>query len=195
MFSRSVPKRMARRSALAVAAFVMWWPVAGLAETASVPALATALPKGVIAIVNGIPIPETRLDAAVQEARQPDTPELRQHLKQQLIVRELFRQKTDEGRYQDRPEVLEVVRLARQTAATQLYLKDNIRAEPVTDAQVRSRYDEMVGERQFDAKRPAQVPEYDEASSAIRRQLQARALQEATSRFSDALVESASIQQ
>jgi peptidyl-prolyl cis-trans isomerase C len=163
------------------------------------------LPEGVIAVVNGVPIPQARLDTAIQASQQADTPQLRQHVKQQLIVRELFWQKAQQGHYENRPEVLEAVRLARQTAETRLYLMDNIGAVPVTEGQVRSRYEEIVGassnekykERVIAAPdRPeGQVPDYDEVNGAIREELEAQALQEAASRFSEALLEDASIQQ
>jgi peptidyl-prolyl cis-trans isomerase C len=205
MHSGAALKRMTRHSALVVFAFGVSWPPAGCTATAIPSALARPLQEGVVAVVNGVPISQARLDAAIQASQEADTPQLRQHVKQQLIVRELFWQKAQQGHYENRPEVLEAVRLARQTAETRLYLMDNIGAAPVTEAQVRSRYEEIVGasgNEEYEQRviaapgQPeARVPNYDEVNGAIREELEAQALQEAASRFSEALLDDASIQQ
>ncbi|WP_199544591.1 peptidylprolyl isomerase [Paraburkholderia kururiensis] len=81
---------------------------------------------------------------AAQVAHQPDTPQLRQALKQQLIARELFRQNAEKAGYGSKPEVQQAIEAAKTNAETQLYLKDSIHAAPVTDEQVKARYDEIV---------------------------------------------------
>jgi peptidyl-prolyl cis-trans isomerase C len=120
---------------------------------------APGLPAGTVAIVNGVNIPEVQLDeavrVAVQVGHQADTPQLRQTLKQQLIARELFRQNAEKGGYGAKPEVQQAMDQAKANAETQLYLKDSIHPEPVTDAQVKARYDEIVaslGKEEFKAR-------------------------------------------
>ncbi|APA90109.2 peptidyl-prolyl cis-trans isomerase (plasmid) [Paraburkholderia sprentiae WSM5005] len=116
------------------------------AQTASGPV--SSLSAGTMAIVNGVAIPLSQLDEAVrlagQKGHQPDTPQLRQLLKQQLIARELFRQGAEKAHYDAKPEVQQAINAAKINAETQLYLKDSIHPEPVTDAQVKARYDEIV---------------------------------------------------
>jgi len=111
-------------------------------------AVASPLPPGSVAIVNGVAIPQARLDeavrATVQSSGQPDSPQLRRNLRQQLIVRELFRQNAEAGHYDTKPEVQQAISAAKANAETQLYLRDNIHPETVTDAQVKARYDEIV---------------------------------------------------
>lgn len=250
------------------------------------------LPAGVLAIVNGVPVSQDQLEAALRTARQPDTPQTRQLLKQELIARELFRQQAEKQHYDAKPEVKEAIAQAKVNAETQLYLKDSIHAEPVTDTQVKARYDEIVASlgkeeykpriiavaddttattvlaqlksgatfdalaRQYsvapskaaggelpwvsfrmpvaqgqtqglplpvaqaliqlpvggvtpsaipagesrvivklDAKRPTQVPGFDQAKDTIRQQLQALALQKAAAQFVGGLMKGASIQQ
>ncbi|NML29636.1 peptidyl-prolyl cis-trans isomerase [Paraburkholderia antibiotica] len=120
--------------------------VPAFAQTASAPA--ASLPAGTVAIVNGVAIPQSQLDEAVrlagQMGHQSDTPQLRQVLKQQLIERELFRQGAEKAHYDTKPEVRQAMNEAKVNAETQLYLKDTIHPEPVTDAQVKARYDAIV---------------------------------------------------
>lgn len=252
----------------------------------------SALPSGTVAIVNGVAIPEAQLDKVLSASRQPDTPQVRQVIWQELIAREIFRQNAEKQHYDAKPEVQEVVNAAKVNAETQLYLKDNIHPEPVTDAQVKARYDVIVASlgkeeykprviavaddatagkvlaqlkagiafdalaRQYsvapskaaggemawmsfklpveegktqglplpvaqaitqlpvggvtpsaiavgnarvivklDAKRPTQVPAFDQAKDTIRQQLQALALEKAAAQFSSGLIKGASIQQ
>ncbi|MBK3786652.1 peptidyl-prolyl cis-trans isomerase [Paraburkholderia aspalathi] len=143
------------------------------ADTAPVASLATAagnaLPAGTIAIVNGAAIPQSQLDdavrVAVQVAHQVDTPQLRQALKQQLIVRELFRQGAEKAHYDTKPEVQQAMQAATVNAATQLYLKDNVHPEPVTDAQVKARYDAIVASLGKEEYKPRVITVADDATA------------------------------
>jgi peptidyl-prolyl cis-trans isomerase C len=122
--------------------------IAGLATSATVnestsPSTLT-LPAGSIATVNGISIPQTKLDAAVQASHQPDTPQLRQALKQQLIAREVFRQNAEKAHYGDRPEVKEAVDNVKTNAEIQLYLKDGVHPDSISDQEVKARYEQAI---------------------------------------------------
>lgn len=119
-----------------------------LVQAADAPAATMSLPAGTVAVVNGVNITQAQLDeavrVAVQLAHQTDSPQLRQPLKQQLIARELFRQNAEKAGYGAKPEVQQAMEQTKANAETQLCLKDNIRPDPVTDAQVKARYDEIV---------------------------------------------------
>ncbi|NKA93513.1 peptidyl-prolyl cis-trans isomerase [Ralstonia solanacearum] len=126
-----------RRAALA--AFAL------LAVTTS-PARADGLPPGVIAVVNGTQITQAQLERAVAQAGVPANPNVVQALKQQLIARELFRQQAVKNpAYEKLPAVKQAVQDAHDAAITQAWLKDNIKPAPVTDEQVKARYDAIVG--------------------------------------------------
>ncbi|WP_175950354.1 peptidylprolyl isomerase [Burkholderia sp. BCC0405] len=103
-------------------------------------AQSSSLSTGEVATVNGTPITKAEVDAVLQASRQPDTPQLRQAIKNQLIAQVLIRQAAEKAGYNNKPEVL----TAMQVAETQLFLRDNVKPEPVTDAQVKARYDEIV---------------------------------------------------
>jgi peptidyl-prolyl cis-trans isomerase C len=124
-----------------------------------------ALPPGTVAIVNGVSISQAQLENALRASRQPDTPQIRQAIRQELIARELFRQNAEKQHYDTKPEVQEVVNAAKVNAETQLYLKDNIHPEPVTDAQVKARYDDIVGSLGKEEYKPRIISVVDEATA------------------------------
>lgn len=103
-----------------------------------------ALPPGVIARVNGVPITQDRLDTAVKLSRAPDTPALRVQLKSQLIARELFRQAAEKAHYESRPAVQAEIEQARTTLMTQAWLQDQIKPAQISDADVKVQYDKVI---------------------------------------------------
>jgi parvulin-like peptidyl-prolyl isomerase len=126
---------------------------------------ASGLPAGIVAIVNGMPISKSQLDDAVRGIRQPDTPQLRLALKQDLIARELFRQRAEAAHYDTKPEVLQAVNAVRIELETRLYVKDNLHPAPVSDAQIRARYDEIVASLGREEYRPRIIEVADDATA------------------------------
>ena len=111
-----------------------------------------AMPADAIASVNGVPILQAQVDEAVRASKAPDTPALRAALKNQLIARELFRQAALKQHYDTKPQVVAAVEQAKALAMTQAYLRDQIKPAPVTDADVKARYDAVVatlGENEY----------------------------------------------
>jgi peptidyl-prolyl cis-trans isomerase C len=127
----------------------------------------TTLPAGAIATVNGISISQTTLDAAVQGSHQPDTPQLRQSLKQQLIAREVFKQNAEKAHYGDRPEVKQAIDTVKTNAEVQLYLKDGVHPETVSDQAVKARYDQAVALLGKEEYRASIIAVADTATSRI----------------------------
>ncbi|WP_088506662.1 peptidyl-prolyl cis-trans isomerase [Burkholderia ubonensis] len=115
-------------------------------------AASAALPAGAVASVNGVPIMQAQIDDAVRVGKAPDTPTLRAALKNQLIARELFRQAAQKQHYDTKPQVVAAVEQAKALAMTQAYLRDQVKPAPVTDADVKARYDAIVatlGENEY----------------------------------------------
>ncbi|MCA8500936.1 peptidyl-prolyl cis-trans isomerase [Burkholderia multivorans] len=113
---------------------------------------AAALPADAVASVNGVPITQAQIDEAVRVSKAPDTPALRTALKNQLIARELFRQAALKQHYDTKPQVVAAVEQAKTLAMTQAYLSDQVKPVPVTDADVKARYDSIVatlGENEY----------------------------------------------
>lgn len=124
------------------------------------------------ASVNGVTISDADITAATRSAGMPDTPSAREAIKQQLIARELFRQEASKDKaLESRADVQAQLRDARNQILMQAWLKDHIKPEPVTEAQVRARYDAIVatlGEREYKA-RVIEVADDAAANAALAR--------------------------
>ncbi|WGY73044.1 peptidyl-prolyl cis-trans isomerase [Burkholderia cepacia] len=114
----------------------------------------SALPAGAIATVNGTPITKAEVDAVLQASRQRDTPQFRQAIKNQLIAQVLIQQAAEKANYGSKPEVQTAMQIAKTNAETQLFVRDNVKPEPVTDAQAKARYDEIVASLGKDEVKP-----------------------------------------
>lgn len=144
-----------------------------LANAVDMPAAAASaastLPAGAVALVNGAAVPQSQIDDAVRavtaKTGQPDTPQLRQTLKGELIAREVFRQNAEKARYGEKPEVQQLVAGAKTNAEIQQYLKDNIHPEAVTDDQVKARYDAFVASLGKNEFKPRVIAVQDEATA------------------------------
>lgn len=134
--------------------------------------MALGLPCAYAATVNGVAIPDSAIVDAVRAAGLPDSAPAREAMKQQLIARELFRQEAAKDKTLDqRPDVQALLREARNEILTQAWLKDHIKPAPVTDAEVRARYDAIVatlGDKEYKA-RVIEVADDATASAALAR--------------------------
>ncbi|RAS05031.1 peptidylprolyl isomerase [Cupriavidus alkaliphilus] len=135
-------------------------------------ALALGLHLAQAASVNGVAITDAQITQMLQQSGLPDTPQARNAIQQQLIARELFRQEAakDKG-LESRPDVQQALRDAKAYVLMLAWLKDHIKPAPVTDAQVRERYDTIVaslGEKEYKA-RLIEVADPAAANSALTR--------------------------
>jgi peptidyl-prolyl cis-trans isomerase C len=122
-----------------------------LIAVAVVPAFAQNL-----AVVNGKPIPSSRADAVVKQVvaqgQQPDSPELRAQIKNDLISREVLMQEAVKQGYDKKPEVKQALDNARQTIVINALARDYITKHPVTDAEVKAEYDKFkatTGDKEY----------------------------------------------
>jgi peptidyl-prolyl cis-trans isomerase C len=108
---------------------------------------AAALAQGKPAAkVNGVPIPQYRLDHATQARTsqgQPDTPELRRNVRDTLINLELASQAAVREGLDKKPEVAARLELDRTSVLTQAYWQDYLRKHPITDEELRKEYDRL----------------------------------------------------
>lgn len=153
--------KMTLNRALIAVTFVGVLSGPACAQTATTP-----LPTGTVAIVNGTTITQAEVDAVLLATRQSDTPQIRQAIKNQLIARVLIRQAAENANYGGKPEVQTAMQVVKANAETQLYLKDNVKPEPVTDAQVKARYDEIVASLGQDEYKPRLIVVRDAATAA-----------------------------
>lgn len=132
-------------SVLVMPAFGAQEPAAvATGNAASASAGGAALPAGVVARVNGVAIAQTDVEAAVRQSGQPDTPAAHTAMKNQLIARELFRQAAQKQHYDTHADVKAGIEQAKAMLMMQAYLRDAIKPTPVTDADVKAKYDAIV---------------------------------------------------
>ena len=117
-----------------------------LAGTLALPAVAQN-----VAIVNGKPVPKTRLEALeaqvkAQAARtgQPVPPEVMQQLRDEVIAREVFMQEAERRGIQGTDAYRKNMELARQSVMINALFEDFKAKNEVTDAEAKAEYDRLV---------------------------------------------------
>ena len=128
--------------------------------------------SGAVAKVNGVTIPQSRADILIKEMAaqgRPDTPEMRDAIKQELINREIVAQEAVKKGLDKKPEVAIQIDLQRQAVLINAYLQDYLKANPVSDDEVKKEYErvkESAGTREYKV-RHILVESEDEAKQII----------------------------
>jgi len=100
-----------------------------------------------IAIVNGKPVPKSRVDALAQQlaaSGRPVTPDLEPQLKEEIIAREIFMQEAQKQGLEASPEYRAQLELARQAILIRALFDNYRKQNPVTDADVQAEYDKFA---------------------------------------------------
>ncbi len=111
-----------------------------------------------VAKVNGTAIPQSRLDAMVKGAAaqgQPDSPELRGRVRDELITREVLMQEAVKKGTDKTPDVVSQLEIQRQSLIIQAFLSDYARTNPVSDADMRKEYENaktLAGGKEYKAR-------------------------------------------
>ena len=122
--------------------------------------------------VNGKAIPKVRADTLIagQIAQgQPDSPELRKAVGEELVRREILTQESLKKGFDKKPDVLAQMELARQGVLIGAYLNDYVRSHPVTEDQIKKEYENVkskLGSTEYKA-RHVLVEKEDEAKAII----------------------------
>lgn len=101
----------------------------------------------VAATVNGVAIPSSRIDMLLSQQTAkgaPDTPEMREQIKNFLVGRELLAQAAKAKGLDKAPEVVSEVDMARQQILIGAYLQQFLKAHPVSDEVVKAEYNRLV---------------------------------------------------
>ena len=112
-----------------------------LAAAAASPA---AFGADAVAKVNGKEIPQSRLDAIVKTATaqgQPDSPELRSRLRDDLITREVLLQEATKKGIDKSAEVASQLEMQRQNIIINAFLQDIVRHLNITEDTMRKEYE------------------------------------------------------
>jgi parvulin-like peptidyl-prolyl isomerase len=130
--------RIMRGALLALAAAALHAPIALAAK----PSIESADAGDVVATVNGVAVHRAELDEAMigrQESMRPQ-------VLQGLVARELLRQAAERDGLGNTEPVRAAMRKARIDTENRLYIARHVSTEPVTDTDVRRRYDEIAGQ-------------------------------------------------
>ena len=122
--------------------------------------------------VNGVIIPQAHFDAMNKEREatgQPATPEVGNAIREELVSREVLSQAAKKKGLDRDATVAAQMDMARQAVLIRAYFDDFVKANPVTDAQLKTNYDQFVaqmGDKEYKA-RHILVDKEDEAKAII----------------------------
>ncbi|MEO7392872.1 MAG: peptidylprolyl isomerase [Ramlibacter sp.] len=136
--------------------------------------LAIALPALAqnVAVVNGKPVPKSRVDALsaqLAKAGRPVSVEMQGQIKDEVIAREIFMQEAQKRGLDASDDFKTQMELARQTLLIRELFSDYQTKNPVTDADVKAEYDRFAaanGGKEYRA-RHILVEKEDEAKAII----------------------------
>jgi peptidyl-prolyl cis-trans isomerase C len=103
-----------------------------------------AADSNVTITVNKTPIPQTRIDLRLKVAAQqgqPDSPELRKAIRDDLINLEVISQDAVKKGLDKQPEVVQQIELTRQTALANAYVLDFVKTHPISEEAIKQEYE------------------------------------------------------
>lgn len=101
-----------------------------------------------IAQVNGVAIPSTMAEAMLAEQRAqgaPESEQLKNAVREELIRREVLSQEASKKGLDKKADVQAQMDMARQAILIRAYLQDFVRANPVSDADLKKEYEAIKG--------------------------------------------------
>ncbi|USX24340.1 peptidyl-prolyl cis-trans isomerase [Oxalobacteraceae bacterium OTU3CINTB1] len=109
-----------------------------------------------VAVVNGKAIPTSRVEAVVKQVvaqgQQPDSPQLRELIKKDLIGREVMMQEAEKQGFGKDAAVKAQIDNARQAIIINAMIADYIKKNPIADADVKAEYDrftKQAGDKEY----------------------------------------------
>ncbi|MFL6657163.1 MAG: peptidylprolyl isomerase [Massilia sp.] len=107
-----------------------------------------------VAVVNGKAIPKSRADAIVQQVvaqgQRPDSPELQELVRQDLINREVLMQEAIKLGFDKGAAVKEQLNVARETLVISAMMRDYMDKHQIAEADVKAAYDTFAKEKAND---------------------------------------------
>ncbi len=125
-----------------------------------------------VATVNGQAVPQNIFDALLEGQKAqgaPDTPEMRNNIKESLISQEILLQEAKKKGIDKKPEVQTQLELAKRELLIRAFLSDYVRANPVTDERLKAEYEGIkanLGSTEYKS-RHILVEKEDEAKAII----------------------------
>ena len=107
------------------------------------------------ALVNGVTIPQARVDIRMKAASQqgqPDSPEIRKAVRDYLVNLEVISQTATKNGLDKQPEVAQQLELARQSVLAGAYVQDYAKTHPISDDVLKQEYEALkqrVGNKEY----------------------------------------------
>ncbi|MEQ1913670.1 MAG: peptidylprolyl isomerase [Sideroxydans sp.] len=102
-----------------------------------------------IALVNGVNIPQSRLDLRIKVATtqggQPDSPEMRKAIRDDLVNLEVISQAAVKAGLDKQPEAAQQIELARQQVLAGAFVQDYAKTHPIAYADLKQEYEALKG--------------------------------------------------
>jgi peptidyl-prolyl cis-trans isomerase C len=98
------------------------------------------------ALVNGVSIPQARVDLRVKIAvtqGQADSPELRKAIREDMISLEVLAQEAKKKGLDNDPEVIQQTELAKQSVLVSAFVQDYTKNHQISDDQLKQEYDKL----------------------------------------------------
>lgn len=122
---------------------------------AAAPSTETAKPA---LIINGVAIPQSRLDLVLQQQAaqgQPSSPELIKAIKENLITNELFAQEAAKKGLDKKPEVITQIEMTKSSILARAFVQDFAKANPVSEEALKAEYERIkaqLGDKEYKAR-------------------------------------------
>ncbi|TAN82702.1 MAG: peptidylprolyl isomerase [Gallionella sp.] len=110
------------------------------------------------AMVNGVSIPQSRIDARVKVATtqgQPDSPDLRKAIREDMINLEVLSQEAVKLGMGKDNDVAQQIELARQSVLAGAFVQNYTKNHPISEAQLKQEYNNLkskLGEKEYNAR-------------------------------------------
>ncbi|MGV8933449.1 MAG: peptidylprolyl isomerase [Gallionellaceae bacterium] len=100
--------------------------------------------------VNGVAIPQSLLDVRVNAALaqgQPDTPELRNAVRDELINIQVLAQAANKSGLSKKADVVQQIELSKMTILASAFIQDYIKKHPISEATLKQEYEKINKQR------------------------------------------------
>ncbi|MDP2694510.1 MAG: peptidyl-prolyl cis-trans isomerase [Gallionella sp.] len=110
------------------------------------------------ALVNGVSIPQARIDLRVKAAAaqgQADSPELRKAIREDMINIEVMAQEAVKTGLDKNADVVQQVELAKQSVLVGAFVQDYVKNHPVSEDQLKQEYDKLkakLGNKEYNTR-------------------------------------------
>ena len=99
-------------------------------------------------VVNGVTIPQSRIEAMNKELNaqgQPDSPDRQQAVKEELVNREILAQAAQKRGLDKNPEIQAQMDMARQAVLVRALFESEIKNNAISDAELQKQYEQFKG--------------------------------------------------